>query len=117
MSGLLLACIVAPVKLDETEKIDVKEMIKEKSVFEAIGNGAIDGGKIALIVSAMFNAYTSLIAMFNAGLMTTIGIELQTILGYAVVSTFLISFASFSSIGINVGTVQSLKYIYLVWGT
>jgi nucleoside transport protein len=158
MSGLLLASMVAPAKKVEGEKIEIKDMINDKSLFEAIGNGAIDGMKVAGIVGAMLIAYISLIAMINFGLNAMIGMDLTKIMGYVlapvawlmgvpakeivtaggvmgtkiisnefvamlgfkdmiknlspktvgVVSSFLISFANFSSIGIILGTVQAI---------
>jgi nucleoside transporter len=82
MSGLLLASMVAPAQSVEGEEIRVKDMINDKSLFEAIGNGAIDGMKVAGIVGAMLIAYISLIAMVNFGLEATIGTNLTTIMGY-----------------------------------
>lgn len=158
MSGLILSSMVAPAKKVEGEQIKIKDMIVDKSIFEAIGNGAIDGMKVAGIVGAMLIAYISLIAMINFGLQHLVGTDLTTILGYilapvawlmgvpademvkaggvmgtkivsnefvamlgftkmiptlsaktvAVVSSFLISFANFSSIGIILGTVQAI---------
>lgn len=158
MSGLLLASMVAPAKKVEGEKIEIKDMITDKSLFEAVGNGAIDGMKVAGIVGAMLIAYISLIAMINFGLDALVGTDLTTIMGYVlapvawlmgvpmaeavtaggvmgtkivanefvamlgfkdmiatlspktvgVVSSFLISFANFSSIGIILGTVQAI---------
>jgi nucleoside permease NupC len=133
-------------------------MINDESLFEAIGNGAIDGMKVAGIVGAMLIAYISLIAMVNFVLTATIGTDLTTILGYilspvawlmgvpanemvlaggvmgtkiisnefvamlgfkemiptlsaktvGVVSSFLVSFANFSTIGIILGTVKAI---------
>jgi nucleoside transport protein len=158
-SGLILASIVAPATVKENEQININEMIKEKSVFEAIGNGAIDGMKVAVIVSAMLIAYISLLSMIDFGVQHLAGVDLKTIMGYmlapvawlmgvpmseavqaggvmgtkvianefvamlgfkemiphlshktvAVVSSFLISFANFSSIGIILGTVQAIS--------
>lgn len=82
MSGLLLASMVAPAKAREGETVDIKEMITDNSIFEAIGNGAIDGLKVAGIVGAMLIAYISLIAMINYGLNGLFGTDLTTILGY-----------------------------------
>ena len=81
MSGLLLASMVAPAQLVEGEQINIKDMIHDKSLFEAIGNGAIDGMKVAGIVGAMLIAYISLIAMVNFILTSTIGTDLTTIMG------------------------------------
>jgi nucleoside transport protein len=82
MSGLLLASMVAPAKKVEGEKIEIKDMVTDKSIFEAIGNGALDGLKVAGIVGAMLIAYVSLIAMINAMLMGSIGTDLTSIMGY-----------------------------------
>lgn len=82
MSGLLLASMVAPAQSVEGEEIRVKDMINDKSLFEAIGNGAIDGMKVAGIVGAMLIAYISLIAMVNFVLTSTIGTDLTTIMGF-----------------------------------
>lgn len=160
-SGLIIGSIVAPVKKDENEvdEINVEEFSNEKSIFEAIGNGAIDGGKVALIVASMLIAFIGLIAMINYGFISLFGTSLQTVLGYilypiawligvpgvdaveagsiigtklvtnefvamldftsildtlqpktiAIVSTALISFANFSSIGIIAGSMQAIS--------
>ncbi|MFE4029322.1 NupC/NupG family nucleoside CNT transporter [Priestia sp. YIM B13551] len=158
LSGLILSTIVAPVQEDHAE-IDINDMVKEKTFFEAVGNGAIDGLKVAAIVSAMLIAYVGLLSMVNWGVAGLTGMKIETILGYilspvawvmgvpwdeavkagsvmatkivanefvamlgfgtimgtlsaktvGIVSTFLISFANFSSIGIIQGTVQSFS--------
>lgn len=158
LSGLILSTIVAPVKEDNAE-INIKDMVKEKTFFEAVGNGAIDGLKVAAIVAAMLIAYVGLLAMVNWAVTGLVGMKIETILGYilspvawimgvpwdeavkagsvmstkivanefvamlgfapimgtlsaktvGIVSTFLISFANFSSIGIIQGTVQSFS--------
>ncbi len=81
-SGLILSSIVCPVTTEEDEEIDVKEMIQEKSLFEAIGNGALDGGKVALIVGAMLITYIGLLAMVNYIFTNTVGISFTEVLGY-----------------------------------
>jgi CNT family concentrative nucleoside transporter len=158
-SGLILSSIVAPVTADEDVEINVKEMIPEKSLFEAIGNGALDGGKVALIVGAMLITYIGLLSMVNFAFDAAFGMTFQRVLGYVfapiafimgipsneivragsvmgtkvaanefvamldfmkmipkmdpktvgIVSSFLISFANFSSIGIILGTVQAIN--------
>jgi nucleoside transport protein len=155
LSGLILASMVAPVKAEDEQDISIKDMIPESNIFEAIGNGALDGLKVAGIVAGMLIAYISLMAMINFGFEHIVGVKLEVILGYilspvafimgvpmaesvkagsvmatkvltnefvamlgfkemiphlsaktvAVVSTFLVSFANFSSIGIIQGTV------------
>lgn len=159
-SGLIISSIVTPVKVNEKEdEIDIKSFSNEKSVFEAISNGAIDGGRVALIVASMLVAYIGLMAMINFGFNAAFGMNVQTILGYvlypvtflmgvpvndivqvgsiigtkivtnefvamldlmnivdtlhpkseAIVSTALISFANFSSIGIISGSIQAIN--------
>lgn len=81
-SGLILSSMVCPVKVDEDEEINVKEMIHEKSLFEAIGNGALDGGKVALIVGAMLITYIGLLSMVNFVFDNTMGMTFQEVLGY-----------------------------------
>ncbi|MGE7672654.1 NupC/NupG family nucleoside CNT transporter [Lysinibacillus sp. NPDC094403] len=81
-SGLILSSIVCPVTIEQDEEIDVKDMIQEKSLFEAIGNGALDGGKVALIVGAMVITYIGLLAMVNYIFTNTVGISFTEVLGY-----------------------------------
>ena len=81
-SGLIISSIVCPVTKEEDEDIDIKEMIPEKSLFEAIGNGAIIGGKTALIVGAMLITYIGLLSMVNFILSHTVGMTFQEIVGY-----------------------------------
>ncbi|WP_088068867.1 NupC/NupG family nucleoside CNT transporter [Gottfriedia luciferensis] len=157
-SGLILSSMVSPVTSEQDEEINVKEMIKEKSLFEAIGNGALDGGKVALIVGAMLITYIGLLAMINFVFNSIFGLTFTEILGYvfapvafimgvptdelvrsgsimgtkvaanefvamldfqkiipnltsktiAIVSSFLVSFANFSSIGIIYGAIAAI---------
>ena len=81
LSALIICSIYAPVKATEEEEIDLKEVSNTKSIFEAISVGALDGGKVALIVGAMLIAYISLLAMVNAGFAGIFGITLTEALG------------------------------------
>lgn len=84
-SGLIVSSIVCPVKLDkdsEEDVIDTKASVEESTLFEAIGNGTLMGGKVALIVGAMLITYVGLLALVNGVLDGLIGTDLQTILGY-----------------------------------
>ena len=82
-SALIVASIVAPVKVSkEEEKIDMNEMIHTKNVFEAIGSGAMDGGKVALIVSVMLIAYLGILALINGIFDSIFGMDLTTMVGY-----------------------------------
>lgn len=83
LSALIITSFVTPIKKsDEDENIDVKDMVQTKSIFEAISTGALDGGKVALIVGAMLVAYIGLLAMVNAGFNSIFGIDLTGILGF-----------------------------------
>ena len=160
-SALIIASIVAPVKAkkDEDFEIDIDDMVQTKNVFDAIGTGAIDGGKVVLIVSVMLIAYLAILGLINGLFAGIFGVDLTTIVGYilspiaylmgipasemvtagsvmgtkllanefaailqfqplmgdmtekavAVISTFLISFANFSSIGIIGGSIQAIN--------
>ncbi|WP_059173170.1 NupC/NupG family nucleoside CNT transporter [Bacillus sp. FJAT-27445] len=81
-SGLILSSMVSPVPKEEDDDIDIKEMIPEKSLFEAIGNGTLIGGKTALIVGAMLITYIGLLAMVNFVLENLVGMTFQEIVGY-----------------------------------
>ncbi|CDQ21741.1 NupC/NupG family nucleoside CNT transporter [Halobacillus karajensis] len=159
-SALIIASIVAPVKTEEEdEDVSVKELIQTDNIFDAIAQGAMDGGKVALIVASMLVAYLGLIEMADSILTLLVGTDLTTILGYilapvafimgvpageivqagsvmgtkvlanefvaitmftpmietlsvktvGIVSTFLISFSAFGSIGIIAGSVQAVN--------
>jgi nucleoside transport protein len=81
-SALIVASIVAPVKDVKDEEIKIDDVVQTDNIFDAIGTGALDGGKVALIVSAMLVAYIGLMAMINGILTSTVGVDLTTILGY-----------------------------------
>lgn len=83
-SALILASIIAPVKVPkEEDKVDIKDVSNAKSFFEAMGNGALDGGKIALIVAAMLVAFIASLELVNSLIqMAFAGVTLQQILGY-----------------------------------
>ncbi len=159
-SGLIIASIVAPVKATKEEsEIVIEDMIHSRNIFDAISMGALDGGKVVLIVSAMLLGYLGLLALLNGVFDGIFGMELTTIIGYvfspiaymmgipadeiltagsimgtkllsnefvailqlqplldvlsakgsAILCTFLISFANFSSIGIISGAVQAVN--------
>lgn len=159
-SALIITSLMTPVKKDDNDKdVDIEEMVTTKNIFDAISQGALDGGKVALIVSAMLIAYLGLLALVNGVLGGIIGIDLTTIMSYVfapiafimgvpaneimqvgsvmgtklvanefvaimqlqpildtlsikaqgIISTFLISFSAFGSIGIISGSVQAIN--------
>lgn len=56
-SALIIASVIAPVHVPKAEdKVDISDVSNDKSIFEAMGNGALEGGKIALIVGTMLVA-------------------------------------------------------------
>ncbi|MDY0395916.1 NupC/NupG family nucleoside CNT transporter [Virgibacillus halophilus] len=83
-SALIVASIIAPVKVSkEEDKVDVHDVSGASSIFEAMGNGALDGGKVALIVAAMLIAFIASLDVINWLIQFVFaGVTLQQILGY-----------------------------------
>ncbi|TFJ92044.1 NupC/NupG family nucleoside CNT transporter [Lentibacillus salicampi] len=85
-SAIILASMIAPVNVPkEEDRVDVKEVSQDKSIFEAMSNGALDGGKIALIVAAMLIAFIAALELVNWLIQFIFaGVTLQEILGYII---------------------------------
>ncbi|WP_163971394.1 NupC/NupG family nucleoside CNT transporter [Oceanobacillus halotolerans] len=85
-SALIMASLIAPVNVaKEDDHVDIKDVSDDKSIFEAMGNGALEGGKIALIVAAMLVAFIASLELVNWLIQTVFaGITLQQILGYII---------------------------------
>ncbi|MCT1903150.1 NupC/NupG family nucleoside CNT transporter [Oceanobacillus sojae] len=85
-SCLMIASIIAPVNVPkEEDKVDISDVSQDKSIFEAMGNGALEGGKIALIVAAMLIAFIASLELVNWIIQAIFaGITLQEILGYII---------------------------------
>ncbi|WP_174616161.1 NupC/NupG family nucleoside CNT transporter [Virgibacillus ihumii] len=83
-SALMIASVIAPVTVPkEEDHVDIKDVSTDKSIFEAMGNGALDGGKIALIVAAMLVAFIASLNLVNWLIQFIFaGVTLQEILGY-----------------------------------
>ncbi|BAC13047.1 pyrimidine nucleoside transporter [Oceanobacillus iheyensis HTE831] len=87
-SALMIASIIAPVEVPkEEDKVDISDVSQDKSIFEAMGNGALEGGKIALIVAAMLIAFIASLELVNWIIQFVFSgfsadITLETILGY-----------------------------------
>lgn len=109
LSGLIMATMVAPVK-EENAEISIKDMVKEKSFFEAVGNGAIDGMKVAAIVAAMLIAYVSLLALVNYGVEGLTGMKIETILGYVLSPVAFIMGVPWSE-AVQAGSVMATKIV------
>lgn len=85
-SALIVASIIAPVQVSkEDDVVDIHDVSTDKSIFEAMGNGALDGGKIALIVAAMLIAFIASLDLVNWLIQFVFaGVTLQEILGYII---------------------------------
>ncbi|MFS0671852.1 NupC/NupG family nucleoside CNT transporter [Ornithinibacillus sp. 179-J 7C1 HS] len=83
-SALIIASIIAPVNVPKQEdKVDITDVSNDKSIFEAMGNGALEGGKIALIVGTMLVAFIAALELVNWIIQAIFaGVTLQQILGY-----------------------------------
>lgn len=83
-SSLIVASLIAPVKVDkDADEVDITDVSGSKSLFEAMGNGALDGGKIAMIVAAMLIAFIASLELVNWVISFIFqGLTLQDILGY-----------------------------------
>ncbi|MFC2947901.1 NupC/NupG family nucleoside CNT transporter [Virgibacillus sediminis] len=83
-SALMIASVIAPVRVPkEKDTVDISNVTNDKSVFEAMGNGALEGGKIALIVAAMLIAFIASLELVNWLIQLIFaGVTLQEILGY-----------------------------------
>lgn len=88
--GLLMAKIIKPETeqpVSNTRQAEFSDDEKAVNLFEAMGNGARDGLKLALNIGAMLVAFVAMIALLNgliggiAGLFGHEGLTLQGILG------------------------------------
>lgn len=109
-SALIVASIVAPVKDVEDEEIKIDDVVQTENIFDAISQGAIDGGKVSLIVATMLVAYIGLIAMVNGILTSTVGVDLTTILGY-VFSPFAFIMGIPASDILDAGAIMGTKIV------
>lgn len=108
-SALILASIIAPVKVAKEEStININDMIHTKNVFDAIGSGAMDGGKVALIVSVMLIAYLGLLALVDGIFYGIFGMNLTTMVGY-IFSPIAFLMGIPSSEIITAGTIMGTK--------
>ncbi|WP_080874031.1 NupC/NupG family nucleoside CNT transporter [Oceanobacillus timonensis] len=84
LSCLMISTIIAPVHVPkEEDKVDIKDVSSDKSIFEAMGNGALEGGKIALIVAAMLMAFIASLELVNWVIQLIFaGVTIEEILGY-----------------------------------
>ncbi|WP_010093807.1 NupC/NupG family nucleoside CNT transporter [Ornithinibacillus scapharcae] len=83
-SALIISSVIAPVNVPkEEDTVDITDVSNDKSIFEAMGNGALEGGKIALIVATMLVAFIASLELVNWIIEAIFaGVTLQQILGY-----------------------------------
>ncbi|MFD1037605.1 NupC/NupG family nucleoside CNT transporter [Virgibacillus byunsanensis] len=111
-SALMIASIIAPVKVSpEEDHVDVKNVSEDKSIFEAMGNGALEGGKIALIVAAMLIAFIASLELVNWLIQfVAAGVTLQEILGYVIAPIGMLMGIAPSEV-IEAGSVMGTKIV------
>lgn len=111
-SALMVASVVAPVRVPkEEDKVDVKDVTDDKSIFEAMGNGALEGGKIALIVATMLIAFIASLELVNWLIQFIFaGVTLQQILGYILAPLGLLMGIPASEV-IQAGAVMGTKIV------
>ncbi len=112
LSALMVSSIIAPVRVPkEEDHVDVKNISQEKSIFEAMGNGALEGGKIALIVAAMLIAFIASLELVNWLIQLVFaGVSLQQILGYILSPIGLLMGIAPSEV-IQAGSVMGTKIV------
>ena len=111
-SGLMIASIIAPVRVPKEEDyVDISNVTQDKSVFEAMGNGALEGGKIALIVAAMLIAFIASLSLVNWIIQFIFaGVTLQQILGYILAPLGILMGIDPSEV-IDAGAVMGMKIV------
>ncbi|UJL47523.1 NupC/NupG family nucleoside CNT transporter [Virgibacillus sp. NKC19-16] len=111
-SALMVASVVAPVTVPEEEDyVDVKNVSNDRSIFEAMSNGALEGGKIALIVAAMLIAFIASLELVNWLIQLVFaGVTLQQILGYILAPIGLLMGIAPSEV-IEAGSIMGTKIV------
>ncbi len=111
-SALIVASLIAPVKVaKEDDYVDIHDVSGSKSIFEAMGNGALDGGKIALIVAAMLIAFIASLELVNALFSFLFaGFTLQEGLGYIIAPLGLLMGIPASEV-LDAGAIMGTKIV------
>lgn len=111
-SALMVASVIAPVHVPkEEDRVDVTDVTDDKSIFEAMGNGALEGGKIALIVAAMLIAFIASLDLINWLIQLVFaGVTLQEILGYIIAPIGMLMGIAPSEV-IEAGAVMGTKIV------
>ncbi|WP_449354135.1 NupC/NupG family nucleoside CNT transporter [Virgibacillus natechei] len=111
-SALMVASVIAPVTVPKEEDyVDIENVSNDRSVFEAMGNGALEGGKIALIVAAMLIAFIASLELVNWVIQLVFaGVTLQQILGYIIAPLGLLMGIAPSEV-IEAGSIMGTKIV------
>ena len=80
--GFIIASIINPYKVDESEDMLTVEDEHKQTFFQMIGEYILDGFKVAIIVGAMLIGFVALMDLINSLFDMAIGISFQEILGY-----------------------------------
>ncbi|MBH5320347.1 NupC/NupG family nucleoside CNT transporter [Paenibacillus sp. GSMTC-2017] len=80
--GFIIASILNPYKVEESEDILEVQEEEKQSFFEVLGEYIMDGFKVAVIVAAMLIGFIALIALINGLFSGIFGISFQQMLGY-----------------------------------
>ncbi|MBO0462204.1 NupC/NupG family nucleoside CNT transporter [Enterococcus sp. DIV1298c] len=108
--GYILASIVNPYELDETEDELVIEEDKEQTFFQMLGEYILDGFHVAITVAAMLIGFVALIAMINALFNGIFGITFQQILGYIFAPFAFISGIPWNE-AVDAGSIMATKLV------
>ncbi|GKU78543.1 NupC/NupG family nucleoside CNT transporter [Paenibacillus sp. L3-i20] len=80
--GFIIASILNPYKVEESEDILEVQDEEKQSFFEVLGEYILDGFKVAIIVAAMLVGFIAMIALINGLFDGIFGISFQELLGY-----------------------------------
>ncbi|CAM3756704.1 Nucleoside permease nupC [Mesobacillus zeae] len=82
MGGFIIASVINPYTVDDSEDILEIQEEEKQSFFEMLSEYILDGFKVAVIVGAMLIGFVALIAAINSVFDMIFGISFQEILGY-----------------------------------
>ncbi len=80
--GFIIASIVNPYRVEESEDILTIKEEHRKSFFQMLGEYIMDGFKVAITVGAMLIGFVALMDLINSLFDIILGISFQEILGY-----------------------------------
>lgn len=108
--GFIIASIVNPYELKESEDELVIEEDKSQTFFQMLGEYILDGFHVAVTVAAMLIGFVALIAMINAIFSGIFGISFQEILGYVFAPLALLTGVPWSE-AVDAGSIMATKLV------